>query len=167
VELHTKDGSAIDAGCQCIETKHLFLIEGLSEEGKGFALSKKEKEFMSQLGDLSRQIRKKMEVEDWSFKGVSVGNPRPLSLHPEEAKHLKGFRAKSGWIRKIRTKKWKPKKKNNPHGLTKCEKRHPSVRRKLSSCIKELEKRSGCKSPYTNCAINPVAVCRSSIRCPP
>ena len=70
VELHCRDGSAIDAGCQCIDTKHLFLIEGLCEEGQGFALSAAERQFYKDLGDLVRLIRKKMEVEDYNLHGV-------------------------------------------------------------------------------------------------
>jgi len=70
IELHCKDGSAVDAGCACIDTKHLFLIEGLTEEGQGFALSAKEREFYKQLGDFVRLTRKKMEVEDYNLHGV-------------------------------------------------------------------------------------------------
>jgi hypothetical protein len=69
VELHSKDGSAVDAGCGCIEGKHLFLIEGLAEEGKGFALSDKEKKFYEELGDWAR--RKRKEIEDSSFGQIS------------------------------------------------------------------------------------------------
>jgi len=52
----------------------------------------------------------------------------------------------------------------NPHkfllsSLTKCEKKHKSVQKLLSRCIKALEKRKGIRSP--------VAVCRASIKCPP
>lgn len=70
IELHCKDGSAIDAGCACIDTKHLFLIEGLCEEGQGFALSAKERLFYQQLGDLTRNIRKKIDIEDYNLHGV-------------------------------------------------------------------------------------------------
>ena len=83
-ELHGKDGSALDAGCACIETKHLYMLEGLSEEGAGFALSEQEKKFYLQLSDLFRQIRKRMETEDYSLHGVMHKtmfkiNPGPLS----------------------------------------------------------------------------------------
>jgi len=70
IELHCKDGSAIDAGCQCIDTKHLYLIEGLAEEGQGFALSSKEKQFYANLGDFVRLTRKNMEVEKYELHGV-------------------------------------------------------------------------------------------------
>lgn len=78
IELHCKDGSAIDAGCQCIDTKHLYLIEGLSEEGQGFALGVKEREFYKQLGDFVRSTRKNMEVEQYELPHSS--NPHNPNL---------------------------------------------------------------------------------------
>ena len=65
IELHSKDGSALDAGCGCIEGKHLFLVEGLAEEAKGFALTDPEKEFYDELGDLARTKRKAIEGHEW------------------------------------------------------------------------------------------------------
>lgn len=139
IELHCKDGSAVDAGCQCIDTKHLYLIEGLSEEGMGFALSAKEREFYEDLGNLVRLTRKRMEVEDYDLHGVMRetmkekhpvpmgGNPGPSELH-----------------------------------FTACELEHPSVKKKLASCIRQAEKKPGAYVDF-----NPVAVCRASIRCPP
>ena len=67
VELHSKDGSALDAGCQCIETKHLFNIETLSEEGVGFGMTEKEKKFYQRLADFARHARKSIDTEDFSF----------------------------------------------------------------------------------------------------
>jgi hypothetical protein len=57
-----------------------------------------------------------------------------------------------------------------PSGLTKAEKRSPALRRKLSSCIRKVEK-SACpksakkrgKFDYKKCRYSPVAVCRASI----
>lgn len=65
IELHSKDGSALDAGCGCIEGKHLFLVEGLSEEGKGFALTDSEKKFYDELGNWARANRKRIEMAEW------------------------------------------------------------------------------------------------------
>lgn len=48
-----------------------------------------------------------------------------------------------------------------PSGFTKCEKRYPNVRRKLSRCIKELEPKEA-RGEIESA----VAVCRASIRCP-
>lgn len=131
VELHAKDGSAVDAGCECIEGKHLFVIEGLAEEGVGFAMSEKERQFYMKLADLARKLRKNIEEGKFEMPHNPVGRA-----------YL-------------------------PHGLTECEKAHPSVKRKLSRCIKKVEKREGCTPPYTTCQVNPVAVCRASIPCPP
>lgn len=145
VELHCKDGSAVEAGCQCIDTKHLYLIEGLAEEGVGFSLSATERQFYSQLADLVRLIRKRMEVEDWNLHGVmrdvmKKEYPIPLRIH-----------SKNPYPRKYL-----------PHGLTACEKKYPSVRRLLSSCIKQLEPQE-----RTGEIESAVAVCRASIKCPP
>jgi len=138
IELHCKDGSAVDAGCACIDTKHLYLIEGLAEEGQGFSLSSKERNFYEGLADLVRLIRKNMEVENYELHGVMrevMQKKHPVPLHnPGRRKYL-------------------------PSGLTQCEIDYPSVQKKLASCIRKLE-----KDPRIE---NPVAVCRTSIRCPP
>lgn len=149
IELHGKDGSAVDAGCSCIESKHLYAVEGLAEEGQGFALSQKEREFYEKVSQLARSLRKRIDVEDWDMHGIMrevmkdthseplhgvvIGNPHRLYL---------------------------------PHGLTECEKQNPSVVKKLARCIGKVEKQYGCVSPYVDCAVNPVAVCRASIKCP-
>lgn len=149
VELHCKDGSAIDAGCQCIDTKHLYLIEGLAEEGQGFALSAQEREFYKNLGDLARFTRKRMEVEDYNLHGVMR---EVMKKEYPEPRHIGNPRTR-GFL---------------PHGLTACEKSHPKVQRKLSSCIRETEL-SCCgefTTDYSKCSCNPVAVCRASIPCP-
>jgi len=145
IELHCKDGSATEAGCMCIDTKHLYLLEGLAEEGQGFALTNKEKQFYAQLGDLVRQIRKNMEVEQFELHGVMrevMREKHPIPLRSNPRKHL-------------------------PSGLTACEIKYPSVQKRLKSCIKGVEKQYGCKSPYEACPVNPIAVCRASIACPP
>ena len=57
-----------------------------------------------------------------------------------------------------------------PFGLTAAEKRSPSLKRKLSSCIRSVEKRA-CpkrakkdeKFDYSKCEVNPVKVCRASL----
>jgi len=58
-----------------------------------------------------------------------------------------------------------------PYALTSREKRSPKLRRKLSSCIKKVEKAQCPKRAlrkdgtynYKLCPVNPVAVCRSSL----
>ena len=126
IELHGKDGSAVDAGCACIEGKHLYAVEGLSEEGQGFALSAKERMFYAKLSDFARKTRKTIDSGTFNFPS-----------NPVHRLYL-------------------------PHGLTKCEKRYPSVKRKLSRCIKVNEPREA-----TGEIESAVAVCRKSIRCPP
>lgn len=78
VELHGKDGSAVDSGCACIETKHTFNIEGLAEEGIGFSLSEKEKRFYQGVADWARVVRKNIETE--TFELPKPNNPKRLTV---------------------------------------------------------------------------------------
>ena len=58
-----------------------------------------------------------------------------------------------------------------PSGLTAKEKRNPKLKRKLSHCVKKVEKqacpksskRSDGKYDYKKCRYNPVAVCRAAL----
>lgn len=77
IELHGKDGSAVEAGCGCIEGKHLVMLEGLSEEGIGFSKTKKERMFYTKLSSLARDLRKSIEQNSFTFpssKSNSSGN---------------------------------------------------------------------------------------------
>jgi hypothetical protein len=64
------------------------------------------------------------------------------------------------------------KRKYLPYGLTAKEKRDPVLRKKLSRCIRSVEKKSCPVSAkrkdgtydYGKCEVNPVAVCRASIK---
>jgi hypothetical protein len=49
-----------------------------------------------------------------------------------------------------------------PHGFTACERSHPEVLKKISSCVASIESRPRSQQPA-----NPFAVCRSSVACPP
>lgn len=69
IQLHVDDGSALDAGCGCIEGKHTFNLEGLSEEQTGFALSESEKKFYERLAKIARTQRHKIEQEEWDEHG--------------------------------------------------------------------------------------------------
>jgi len=59
-----------------------------------------------------------------------------------------------------------------PRGLTKAERRSPTLRRKLSRCIRKVEKSSCPKFAkrkdgtfdYKKCRANPVAVCRAMLK---
>ena len=48
---------------------------------------------------------------------------------------------------------------SNPIAWTKCELRHPSVQKRILSCVGQLEGDPRVKSPF--------AVCRAGISCPP
>ena len=48
---------------------------------------------------------------------------------------------------------------SNPIAWTKCELRHPSVQKRILSCVAQIEGDPRVRSPY--------AVCRSRISCPP
>jgi len=65
IELHSKDGSATDAGCGCIEGKHLIILEGLCEEMVGFTKSEEEKNYYSWVGDVARKIRRDIEFANF------------------------------------------------------------------------------------------------------
>lgn len=63
------------------------------------------------------------------------------------------------------------KRKYLPYGLTKRERRSPVMLKRLSRCIKAVEKKSCPRSAlrkdgtynYRRCAVNPVSICRSSV----
>jgi len=131
IQLHSTDGSALDAGCSCVEGKHLHALEGLAEEGTMTAESPGEKAFYENLANVARETRKAIEEQKFGYMPHNPAGPR-------------------GYL---------------PHGLTECEKEHPHVLKKLSRCIRKVEKREGCMPPYTDCPVNPVAVCRASVKC--
>ncbi len=65
MELHGKDGSAVESGCQCINTKHTYMLEGLSEEMVGFAKTKAEKDYYLNLASKMRNFRRDIDSENW------------------------------------------------------------------------------------------------------
>ena len=99
-----------------------------------------------------------------------VGYAEEIALGENDAEMRKLAEDARKWRRTIQGAKEhshshnpKPRRRKYlPHGLTKCEKKHASVRRKLSRCIKKLEPRE--RAGEIESA---VAVCRASIRCPP
>lgn len=66
MELHGKDGSAYEAGCQCINTKHTYNVEGLSQEMVNFAKSKAEQEYYIRLSQKMRKFRQEIDSEAWT-----------------------------------------------------------------------------------------------------
>jgi hypothetical protein len=132
IQLHSIDGSALDAGCSCVEGKHLHALEGFAEEAIMTASNPQEKAFYENLAEVARATRKAIEEQNWA--AAQSSNPGPGRAY-------------------------------HPHGLTECEKTHPHVLKKLSRCIRKVENREGCMPPYTDCPVNPVAVCRASVKC--
>lgn len=49
IQLHSTDGSAVEAHCACIQEKHLLAIEGLAGEGVTLAKDEKESKFYVEL----------------------------------------------------------------------------------------------------------------------
>lgn len=70
MERHARDGSAFEAGCSCIEEKHLLLIAGLASEGVTLAKDQAEKEYYMKLAEWSRSKRQEIINADWK-KGSS------------------------------------------------------------------------------------------------
>jgi len=150
VQDHGVDGSAVDAGCRCIETKHFYNIEAKSEEGATIATDPKEKEFYLQLSDFARFARKRIEAGDFNMHGIMRETMKPYAAEP---RHVAGNPRTRAYL---------------PHNLTECEASHASVRKKLASCIKEAEVKCCGEhtTDYSECSCNPVAVCRASVPCP-
>jgi len=102
IEKHSKDGSAIEGGCSCIEEKHLLGVEGYSEEGQGFGLSKKEKEFYAKTAEWARKLRKSIDEGSFNFPG-NPSSRRVLSfgLTECERKHKNVRKSLSRCIKKL------------------------------------------------------------------
>ncbi len=65
MERHARDGSAFEAGCSCIEEKHLLLIAGLASEGVTLAKDQAEKEYYMWLAEEARALRQQIINADW------------------------------------------------------------------------------------------------------
>jgi hypothetical protein len=132
IERHARDGSAVTAGCACIEEKHLLTLAGLSSEMPTLSKEDAEKEYYMKLAEWARSKRE--EILDHNFK--VKGNPATREFLP--------------------------------HGLTKCEKSHPEVKKDLASCIEQAEIKCCGEhtTDYGGCTCNPVAVCRAAVPCP-
>jgi hypothetical protein len=66
IERHSRDGSAIQAGCACIEEKHLLTLAGLASEMPTLAKSEEEAKYYLELAALARAKRE--EILDKNFK---------------------------------------------------------------------------------------------------
>jgi hypothetical protein len=67
IERHARDGSATQAGCACIEEKHLLTLAGLASEMPTLSKDDAEKEYYMKLAELARAKRE--EILDRNFKG--------------------------------------------------------------------------------------------------
>jgi len=136
IENHATDNSILTAGCHCVEGKHLFALEGYSDEGVNIMAEPQKKEFLVALGALARSLRRNMESDKWSMRDVL----HEAGLNPSARAYL-------------------------PSGLTAAEKHSKLLLSHLSSCIKQAEINC-CghhTTDYSKCKCNPVAVCRASI----
>ena len=62
------------------------------------------------------------------------------------------------------------RRRYKPYAWTECEKKHPKVKRKIQRCAKKIEKRQKCPRSQWGTSkkcVNPYAVCRAGIKCPP
>ena len=66
IERHARDGSATEAGCACIEEKHLLTLAGLASEMPTLTTNQAEKEYYLSLAQLARAKRE--EILDRNFK---------------------------------------------------------------------------------------------------
>ena len=109
IELHGKDGSATEAGCECIETKHLFMVEGLAEEGIGFSKSKKEANFYKDVATWARELRKTIDTGEFTHpSNISISSgPHIFSVCERSTP-----RVKNRLVKCMET-----------HSLTECRKR--------------------------------------------
>ena len=83
VERHARDGSAVDAGCACIEEKHLLNISGLASEGVTLATNTHEKDFYLWLAGYARELRQQILEGDFkAIKGHAVSCP-PCECHAD------------------------------------------------------------------------------------
>lgn len=143
LERHINDGSYLL--CGCAPEKHLPLIAGLSSEAvRIVAIDETEKHFYQTIADLARKWRK--DIQAGTFK------------HP-----------KGGYAGVHRANNPNPRR-YAPYAWTSCEKRHPMVKRKIQSCASQIEKTQTCPPSQwgtSKTCVNPYAVCRASIPCPP
>ncbi len=90
IQGHSSDGSATEAGCTCIEEKHLLHLEALADEGQTLSPSEQEKAWYKDLAELARAKRKQILNEEWKTEG----NPGSRAYLPHgltecEASHPK------------------------------------------------------------------------------
>lgn len=159
IQRHATDGSALKAGCACIQEKHLLGVHGLAGEAMTIATDEKEKAFYQNLVDWAAKTRKYIlaNVHEWKdneaaayYTGLGdAARELRVTIQQDEFKYPSNP-ADRAFL---------------PHGLTETEKTDSALQRKLSRCIKETEIRccGEATSDYSKCSCNPVAVCRASL----
>jgi hypothetical protein len=102
IQLHSTDGSALDAGCSCVEGKHLHALEGFAEEATMTAENAQEKAFYENLAEVARQTRK--AIEEGKF-GYLPHNParkyHPSGLTECEKTHPHVLKKLASCIKKL------------------------------------------------------------------
>jgi len=68
IERHARDGSAITAGCSCIEEKHLLVLSGLASEGVTLVTDQDEKDYYIDLAERMRAERQRVLQGDFGKK---------------------------------------------------------------------------------------------------
>ena len=68
IEEHVTNGSALDAGCACIQERHLLSFEGYGDEGQAIATATEEKKFWSVASLWARESWKKIIADPWNEK---------------------------------------------------------------------------------------------------
>jgi hypothetical protein len=100
IQLHSSDGSSLDAGCSCVEGKHLFALEGFAEEAIMTASNEKERAFYQNLAEVARATRKAIETENFDYM---PHNPpyRPHGLTECEKSHPQVLKKLGECIKKL------------------------------------------------------------------
>lgn len=83
IERHARDGSAYNAGCSCIEEKHLLTLAGLASEMPTLSKDEKEKDYYAKLADWARERRLEIIAGNWKQPSHSHGLSKCEKQHPE------------------------------------------------------------------------------------
>lgn len=60
IERHARDGSAVTAGCACIQEKHLLTLAGLASEMPTLSKDENERKFYMKLAEEARSLREQI-----------------------------------------------------------------------------------------------------------
>jgi hypothetical protein len=159
IQKHASNGSA-HANCKCIQEKHLLGVRTEAAEGVTIASEPKEKEFYAWLSPWAdKTLTNVLEVLDENNEANELAMWSRLADDCREIRH------------EITNETWTPPnpavtRAYLPHGLTTTEQEDKMLQTLLSRCIRKVEIKQcphGFKS-YDECKVNPVAVCRASVK---